>query len=102
MNLTDSHCHLDDRQFEADREEVVERAIAAGVSRILAIGTGEGPPDLEAGIRLAERYPFVLASVGVHPHDAAKATPDTFKRRRSASAEYLPNSCIWPPKRASR
>jgi TatD DNase family protein len=82
MNLTDSHCHLDDRQFEGDREEVVERALAAGVSGILAVGTGEGPPDLEAGIRLAERYQFVLASVGVHPHDAAKATPDTFHRLR--------------------
>ena len=40
----------------------------------MAIGTGDGPPDLEAAIRLAERYPFLYATVGVHPHDAAKAT----------------------------
>ncbi len=80
MRLADSHCHLDDAAFDADREEAVERALAAGVSVMLAIGTGKGPPDLEAGIRLAERYPFLYATVGVHPHDAAKATEETFAR----------------------
>ena len=40
---------------------------------MVAIGTGDGPPDLEAGVRLAEAYPFIYATVGVHPHDAAKA-----------------------------
>ncbi len=53
MNLIDSHCHLDDKKFDEDREAVVERALEAGVTGMLAIGTGEGPPDLEAGIRLA-------------------------------------------------
>lgn len=80
MRLADSHCHLDDAAFDADREETVERALAAGVSVMLAIGTGKGPPDLEAAIRLAERYPFLYATVGVHPHDAAKATEETFAR----------------------
>ncbi len=83
MNLTDSHCHLDDRQFDQDRERVIERALQAGVRRILAIGTGDGPPDLEAAIRLAERYPPVLASVGIHPHDAAKAAPADFDHLRA-------------------
>lgn len=83
MNLTDSHCHLDDRQFDQDRERVIERALQAGVRRILAIGTGDGPPDLEAAIRLAERYPPILASVGIHPHDAAKAAPADFDHLRA-------------------
>jgi TatD DNase family protein len=83
MNLTDSHCHLDDRQFDQDRERVIERALAAGVRRILAIGTGDGPPDLEAAIRLAECYPPILASVGIHPHDAAKAAPADFDHLRA-------------------
>ena len=54
MSLIDSHCHLDDEQFNADREETIDRALAAGVDRMVVIGTGDGPPDLEAGIRLAD------------------------------------------------
>ena len=80
MTLADSHCHLDDEQFDQDREIVIERALEAGISQILAVGTGQGPPDLEAGIRLAEKYPFIFATVGIHPHDASKANQDTFRR----------------------
>ncbi len=75
MSLVDSHCHLDNDDFDPDRDEVIQRALDAGVERMVAIGTGEGPPDLEAGIRLADKYPAFYATVGVHPHDAAKATP---------------------------
>ncbi len=83
MTLVDSHCHLDDGQFDDDRDAVIERALAAGVERMLAVGTGNGPPDLEAGVRLAERHTFMYASVGVHPHDAAKAVEGTFDRLSS-------------------
>lgn len=82
MTLVDSHCHLDDPKFDEDREQAIERALAAGVTRMLAVGTGNGPPDLEVAVRLAERYPFVYATVGVHPHDASKATEETFARLR--------------------
>jgi TatD DNase family protein len=78
--LIDSHCHLDDEQFNNDRDEVVQRALDAGVTQMVAVGTGSGPPDLEAGIRLADKYPALVATVGVHPHDAAKAGDDTLKR----------------------
>ena len=78
--MIDSHCHLDNAQFEPDREAVIDRALAAGVERMLVIGTGEGPPDLEAGIRLADKHQAIYATVGVHPHDAVKATPETYKR----------------------
>ena len=43
---------------------------------MLAVGTGKGPPDLDVGIRLAERFDCMLATVGVHPHDASKWTPE--------------------------
>ena len=86
MRLIDSHTHLDDAQYNEDRAAVIERARAAGVERMLAIGTGGGPPDLEAGIRLAREYPFMLATIGVHPHDAAKATEATFERLRELAA----------------
>jgi len=84
--LTDSHCHLDDPKFDDDRAETIQRALDAGVSRLLAIGTGNGPPDLEAAIRLADAHPFIYATVGVHPHDASKATSETFARLEHLAA----------------
>jgi TatD DNase family protein len=84
--LIDSHCHLDNEQFAEDREAVIERALAAGVEHMVAIGSGDGPPDLEAGIRLADRYPFFYATIGVHPHDASKADDATYHRLRELAA----------------
>jgi len=80
VRLIDSHCHLDSPEFDADRDAVIERAFEAGVEHMVAIGTGSGPPDLEAGVRLAEKYPAFYATVGVHPHDAAKAAPADLER----------------------
>ena len=80
MSLIDSHCHLDSAEFNDDREAVIERALASGVEHMMAIGTGNGPPDLEAGIRLADKHKAFYATVGIHPHDAAKTSPDDFKR----------------------
>lgn len=82
MKLVDSHCHLDDEKFDDDREQAIERARAAGIERLMAIGTGDGPPDLEAAVRLADRYSFIYATIGVHPHDAKKAVPEAFDRMR--------------------
>jgi TatD DNase family protein len=79
VKLVDSHCHLDDEKFDADREQVIQRALAAGVQTMLAIGTGGA---LDVAIQQAERYPFVYATIGVHPHDAAKATGETYARLR--------------------
>jgi TatD DNase family protein len=86
VRLVDSHCHLDDSKFDEDREQVIERALAAGVERMMAIGTGNGPPDLEVAIRQADRYPFLYATIGVHPHDASKAVPETYLRLRELAA----------------
>ncbi len=66
--LVDSHCHLQDSQFESDRGEVLDRARQAGVSAFVVIGT-----DLESSWRavdLADSHSDVYAAVGVHPHDA--------------------------------
>jgi TatD DNase family protein len=78
--VIDSHCHLDSAEFDEDRDAVIERALAAGVEHMMAIGTGNGPPDLEAALRLAEKHPAFFATVGIHPHDAAKASAEDFKR----------------------
>jgi len=77
VTLVDSHCHLDDERFSEELNQVIDRALAAGVTHMMTIGTGDGPPDLEAAIRLADRYECLYASVGVHPHYAAKAEPGT-------------------------
>ncbi len=81
--LTDSHCHLDDKKFAEDLDAVLARAEAAGVTRLISIGTGDGPPELDRAVRLAERYPQIYATVGVHPHDASKATPETIPHLRA-------------------
>ena len=74
MSLIDSHCHLDSAEFNDDREAVIERALAAGVEHMMAIGTGNGPPDLEAGLRLANKYPAFYATVGIHPASSSFAS----------------------------
>ena len=81
--LTDSHCHLDGRMFDEDREAVFQAARNAGVSRFMAIGTGDGPPDLEVATRLAETHDDIYATVGVHPHDADKSSSDALERLRA-------------------
>ena len=69
--LIDSHCHIDGEQFDADRDEVVQRAKDAGVAAMLNVGTGDpNTDDFRRAVRVAEKYENVYASVGVHPHDA--------------------------------
>ncbi len=71
MTLVDSHCHIDGDAFDEDRDEVVERAIDAGVAAMLNIGTGDPhSDDFRKAVAVAETYDNVYASVGVHPHDA--------------------------------
>jgi TatD DNase family protein len=82
MNFIDSHCHLDHEKFADDLDAVLKRAADVGVSRILCIGTGDGPPELDRAVRLADRYEKILATVGVHPHEAAKVTPDSYDELR--------------------
>src|SRR2546421_12137780 len=69
----DAHLHLDAPGFDADREAVIARAVAAGVGLMVSAGT-----SLEASRRavaLAEQYPNVRAAVGIHPSAAEDATP---------------------------
>jgi len=84
--LIDSHCHLDDPKYGADLEAVLDRAAQAGVTRMLSIGTGDGPPELDRAVRLAEKYPQIYATVGVHPHDAARVTPQSLDDLRALAA----------------
>jgi TatD DNase family protein len=71
LNLTDTHCHLDHEPFNEDQHACVERALAAGVSRMITIGTGKGISGPHNAIALAEKYDAIWASVGVHPHGSS-------------------------------
>ena len=71
--LFDTHAHLDQEDFDADRAEVVERARLAGVERIVAVGT-----TAQASakcIELARQFPGVLAAAGIQPNYTAQAEP---------------------------
>lgn len=76
--FVDSHAHLEGKQFHADREQVIARARESGVEAIVAIGNGDGPGTLDCGIRLAAKYDFMYATVGIHPHEAAQAKESDF------------------------
>jgi TatD DNase family protein len=77
--FVDSHAHLDGKQFDPDREQVIARACEAGVRTIVAIGNGDGPPELDHGILLAEKYPFIYATIGIHPHEASLADEAAYR-----------------------
>lgn len=72
--LIDSHCHLD-YFTEAEIEGILARAHEAGVERMVTIGTSI--PQAEAVVALAERFPQVWGTIGVHPHRAGEGTMPT-------------------------
>jgi len=71
--FVDSHAHLDGKQFDSDREEVIDRARESGVQTLVAIGNGNGPEQVDCGILLGEKYDFIYATLGIHPHEARLA-----------------------------
>lgn len=78
--LIDSHAHIQLNQFNKDRDAVIERAHEAGVTTILIIGF-----DLETSlgaVELADNHENLFATVGMHPHDAKKLTPDVLNTFR--------------------
>ena len=67
----DSHAHIDGPEFDADREEMLERAETAGVSAILNVGTGDPHSGaFERAVELGRKHSFVYTAIGTHPHDA--------------------------------
>jgi TatD DNase family protein len=74
MMLIDTHAHLDFPEFAEDLDHILLRAKQAGVERIITIGT-----TLQSSrkvIQLAERYPQIYASVGIHPNSASQERKD--------------------------
>ena len=72
IRLIDSHAHLDMSRFDADRDEVIQRAAQSGVTRI--INAGIDLASSQKTIEMAQRYPAILAAVGIHPQESAHIT----------------------------
>ena len=73
MPLIDTHCHLDEDAFAFDRDEVVARAVQAGVEAIITIGTTAA--SSRTAVAIAEQFDGVFAAVGIHPNYASAAQP---------------------------
>lgn len=78
MQLFDTHCHLDDEQFEGQRDAVIARARQAGVEAILTVGVTAD--SSEACVQLAGRYDSVFAAVGIQPNHCAAAGEGDWER----------------------
>ncbi len=73
LQLIDTHAHLDDEQFQQDLPAVLERAAAAGVGPIVSIATTAS--SSAACVALAQRFPVLVAAVGIQPNHVAQAGP---------------------------
>ncbi len=82
--IIDTHAHIDMEAFDEDRDAVVQRARESGVSYILDVGC-----DLESSrraVELSERYPFIYATAGVHPHDTGDLDDAVYDELRDLHA----------------
>jgi TatD DNase family protein len=85
VRLVDSHCHLNAERFEGDVDLVVGGARLAGVERVLVPGWNVA--SSERALALIERFPWLDAAVGVHPHDAAKVDETGWTRIRALARD---------------
>ena len=95
MHLVDSHAHLDFPSYADDLDAVLSRAMEADVRTILVVGIGDGPDTMHRAHDLAAKYagsataPHIVASAGIHPQEADKATPEALHKLRTLAANRL-------------
>ncbi|MEW5733911.1 MAG: TatD family hydrolase [Thermodesulfobacteriota bacterium] len=78
MRLFDSHCHVEGKDYDSDRDQMMDRARAAGICGVMVAGITE--QSCGNAIALSERYPDWFLSVGVHPHDSQSLTEEGLAR----------------------
>lgn len=74
MKIFETHAHLDFKDFDKDRDELIGKCFQNGIEKIINIGVDE-ETSLRS-IELAQKYDYIYASVGFHPHDAEKYSPE--------------------------
>ena len=84
MRIFESHCHLDDRSYDKDRDAVINRARTAGVAKMMVVGITD--QRSEKVVSIAESQDGLYASVGIHPHDAKSCCETSLKKIRSLAA----------------
>ncbi len=77
--VIDSHCHLDFEDYAQDLPEVLARARDAGLVRMICVGSGRDIQSARNAVALAARQEDIFATVGIHPHDVAGMTGDTWR-----------------------
>lgn len=75
--MLDSHCHLNDEHIYSDRKEIIERAISVGVDTLLVVGWDL--PSSKLAISIANEFPNVYASVGIHPENLDDISDEMLK-----------------------
>lgn len=84
MKYFESHAHYDDKRFREDREELLGELLpASGVSHVINIGCDV--KSSEMSIRLAEKYDYIYAAVGVHPHELYDMSSQTIAKLKKLS-----------------
>jgi TatD DNase family protein len=91
MQLFDSHCHLDDASYDADRDAVLTRARTAGVAAMMVAGIDI--PRSRQAVSLADAQQGVFAAVGVHPHDASQCSETVLAELQHMTAH--PKVMAW-------
>ena len=84
MNYFDSHAHYDDKRFKQDREKLLRELLpSCGVSNVINVGCDV--KSSEMSIHLAEKYDYIYAAVGVHPHELYDMSSQTIAKLKKLS-----------------
>jgi TatD DNase family protein len=87
LDLIDSHAHIQGPEFAADLPQVVERAHAAGVEKIVVVGGAGELSSNDAAIAVAHSFPGLFATAGMHPHDAKDVSDADLKRLATLASD---------------
>ena len=78
----DTHAHYDDERYEEDREQVLADVIGSGVG--VVVNAAQDVRTTRLGIEMAQKFPYIYCTAGIHPHEAQRAT-QLWTRKESCS-----------------